>query len=868
MTAVLAAAAPTATVDELVAQLAAHGAPPAVARTYVESLVDAQLLVPDLQPPVTGPPPLGAMHERLAPYPAATPVRGVLAEVARRLADLDKEGINDDRGAHIRVAALLADLPAPRPAHGRLFQVDMARPTRRLHLSEDVVEELLRGVARLQLLTSPAPDPLAGLRTRFRQRYEEAPVPLLQAFDDEPGIGLNSLPKPSAGGEAGRAAEHPDVVVDATTRWGAREDLLANLVVTAAKTHASEIVLTDADLQPLAAAPHPPLPASFAVMATLLAESAAAVSSGNYLALLTGAFGPSGARMLARFCGTDPLLRAHVERHLREEESTDPDAVFAEVAHLPASRLGNVVHRPLLRRYEIDYLGPSGAPEDRRIPLSDLTVGLVGDRFELWSQRLQRRVVPRVSSAVGFHLGVPPLFRFLGLLQTQGGSGGLSFSWGPLRRQPFLPRLRVGRTVLALARWRLDASDLVTLRGRKPAARYTLLQRLRHERGLPRFVAALGDRSGFVLVDLDNVLSCESFLHLHEHKTEATLMEFAVAPDRLCVTGPEGGYVHELLVPFVTAQRAGAPSRSGHPLRRRSPVTTTARLPPGSEWLYAKLYGGRVATERVLQETLGPRVLRRREVDRWFFVRYADPDPHLRVRLHGDGQVLQGTVLPALQAVAADEVASGRLWRVAFDTYEREVDRYGGARGVDIAERVFHVDSDAVLELLASVRDRDRFRTLAVLGVESLLACFHVVPADRHRLLREMIRSLLARAEPDEISLPEIGRQFRRWRPELEQNRHALRSGPSEDAALDVLRQRAERLAPLGASLLDLERRGQLAAPVAEIAMSLAHMHVNRMLRAPLSRHEVAIYDALARSCSADAARGLTGSAIGPEPSL
>ncbi len=83
-----------------------------------------------------------------------------------------------------------------------------------------------------------------------------------------------------------------------------------------------------------------------------------------------------------------------------------------------------------------------------------------------------------------------------------------------------------------------------------------------------------------------------------------------------------------------------------------------------------------------------------------------------------------------------------------------------------------------------------------------------------------------------------------------------------------MLRRRARRLAPLGASLLDLERTAQLAVPVAEIATSLAHMHVNRMLRAPLSREEVAIYDALARSYSAAAARGLTRSASGPEPSL
>ena len=40
-----------------------------------------------------------------------------------------------------------------------------------------------------------------------------------------------------------------------------------------------------------------------------------------------------------------------------------------------------------------------------------------------------------------------------------------------------------------------------------------------------------------------------------------------------------------------------------------------------------------------------------------------------------------------------------QLWRVQLDTYEREVERYGGEAGIGLAERVFHADSDAVLAI-------------------------------------------------------------------------------------------------------------------------------------------------------------------------
>jgi thiopeptide-type bacteriocin biosynthesis protein len=42
-------------------------------------------------------------------------------------------------------------------------------------------------------------------------------------------------------------------------------------------------------------------------------------------------------------------------------------------------------------------------------------------------------------------------------------------------------------------------------------------------------------------------------------------------------------------------------------------------------------------------------------------------------------------------------VRSGLLSRFQLDTYEREVERYGGAAGITPAEKLFHADSEAAL---------------------------------------------------------------------------------------------------------------------------------------------------------------------------
>jgi thiopeptide-type bacteriocin biosynthesis protein len=56
---------------------------------------------------------------------------------------------------------------------------------------------------------------------------------------------------------------------------------------------------------------------------------------------------------------------------------------------------------------------------------------------------------------------------------------------------------------------------------------------------------------------------------------------------------------------------------------------------PGSQWLYLKAYTGTASADRILTDTVGPVIdglLSTGVVDHWFFLRYADPEHHLRLR--------------------------------------------------------------------------------------------------------------------------------------------------------------------------------------------------------------------------------------------
>jgi thiopeptide-type bacteriocin biosynthesis protein len=820
----LAAASAGATPAELRAALAAAGHPEERARGYVGELIERQVLVPSVDLLVTG----GDSTYGLGD------VVPVLATVRERIARLDDDALGVEPARYRAIVSELQQLPAEvKP--DRLFQVDMSKTSTAATLGRDVVTEILRGaelLRRIGYFGAPG-TPLERFAERFTERYEGESVPLLEALDPDLGVAFDDDPASSplvagiAAHDGGRTS----------SSWGPRENhLLARLLELQAAGQ-EELVLGPRDLERLDSDDAPPLPDAFAVMASVAATSTAALAAGRFRVLVLGIDGPSGARLLGRFCHTDPRLRAAVEDHSHAEAALDPEAIFAEIVHLPRARDVNVVARPVLRDYEIVCLGGSGAAPERQIPLDDLLVSVEDGRVVLHSRRLGRRVVPRLTSAHNFSFRGMSVYRFLCALQSQGTIAGLSF-WGPLGAASFLPRVRFGRILLSSARWRLDAEML-------EGDDYRAVQAWRREHRVPRFVASV-DFGGQLPVDLDNVLAVESLVHALRSRGSAEVVEFFPPPNELCVTGPEGAFAHELVVPFVRTvpvsartPRASAPAKA---VRRR--------FAPGSEWLYARLYTGETVADTVLTKTVAPLVraaLDRGLADRWFFLRYRDPEFHLRVRLHGHAAHLE-TLDDAL------------VWRVELGSYQREVERYGGPDAIEPAEEAFHADSDAVLAILPLLEPGDtgqaeRWR-LGLVGVHRLLVDLGFDESERLTLMRRQRDAVARQLRWNATALGRVGARFREERAALERLLTVVPGdGHPLEPGLEILSQRSARMTPIAQTLRRLESEGRLTLPRTAIAGSLVHMHLNRLLRGDNTAQELVICDFLARLYEASVRR-------------
>lgn len=791
-----------------------------------------------------------------------------LEAIAQSLDAIDLRAYGAMEADYARLDTALGELSA---GIQRGFYVDLVKPADHVSLGQQPVRDLLRSVDVLyRLFGDDYADPLVDLRAAFEARYEQQEVPLLDALDEDTGIGFERT-----SGAVPKWLPSLDDPASVDVNWRPRDAWLLERLVSAARTGSAELVIAGDEFPNAHATPKLALPHAFSVKASLLAPSESALNAGQYRVLIEGMSGPSGARILGRVCHADPALDHAVREHLAAEESLRPDAVFAEIVHLPQGR-GKIVQRPVLRRYEIPYQADSGVDIAHQIPVSDLLLSVRDNRFVLRSRRLDCEVIPRLTSAHSYTEAGLGVYRFLCHLQTQGMVPALLWQWGPFDKLPFLPRVTRDNLVFAPAQWRVHRHELESLCNDDGTVRPEALRRWRSERSLPRLIEFVEEEQALP-VDLDNVLSVEAFVSIARRREDVKLVEMLRGVGDRCVRGPEGGFVHEVIVPFIRrprqmvsnahAARRSEMSRLGERESETSSTTTLKRrFAPGSEWLYVKLYGGPFQLDAHVRETLG-RVAAvstaTNAVDRWFFLRYADPDWHLRFRLHGPPARLLTEVLPSIHDAVHSAIENGTMTRMQVDTYAREVERYGGPTLIDLAESVFHVDSEAVVALLSDLSAaglggeaglEDRL-WLALHTVDTMCEDFGLALEERAALCAGLDASFA-----HEFHVTNTRRLFsqsvRRFKPLLER---VVQDGSSPrdlgDVARAALRRRSEVVRVLGDELRRAESLGVLSGSRQGVIASFIHMHINRLLSASARAQEFALHHLLLRTYESQLAR-------------
>lgn len=146
-------------------------------------------------------------------------------------------------------------------------------------------------------------------------------------------------------------------------------------------------------------------------------------------------------------------------------------------------------------------------------------------------------------------------------------------------------------------------------------------------------------------------------------------------------------------------------------------MTLQRKFMIGSEWLYYKIYSGPRTVENILVE-IYPKIKKLIDdslIDSFFYIRYQDPDYHLRVRLHLVRTDKTGEVCRVMYHCLNGYVEHFIVHKIELDIYNREIERYG-QKNMQNCEHMFYMDSDFILWYLMNTKCGNDERWLVAIG--------------------------------------------------------------------------------------------------------------------------------------------------------
>jgi thiopeptide-type bacteriocin biosynthesis protein len=722
---------------------------PSTSRTRIEALVaglvDQHVLLTTLCPPMTSPDPLGHVLEVLSlagagNLPEVVELVGQLHQIHAGLSEHNAGmSVSAQRNLRRSVVAQIADVhPTDRP-----LAVDL-RLGGTVTIPDEVAREVEATASTLvHLNPHPAGTPVwQDYHGRFIERYGlGALVPLMELVHSETGLGF-----PSGYRDSRLPPPQPQPLSD-------RDVALLSMAQTAALERTREVVLDDRLLERLAVEQLERIQPHTELRIRIHAASERALTQGEWELAVTGVSRAAGTT-IGRFLH---LLDAEDRAHLITELAGLPTAVHgalpAQVACQPLRpRAENVTRHPVVLPHIISLGEPhSGGGEP--IAIDDLVVTADATRLYLMSQSRQRVLEPTIFSALEFVHAANPLLRFLCEISTAWSAACVPFSWGAADRLPFLPRLRYQRTILSPARWTVTSTQLPP-RGAAWLTWTEAISQWRHTFDVPDRVY-LGDDDRRVLLHLDDPA------HLDLLRTELDRAGHATLREGPPLTGFGwcGGRAHEITVPLAST----GPAQPSPLVRYRGSSAATTLWAghhpgnPESGWLYARLYAHADRHSDILTTHLTRLLGNFEQAPQWWFIRYRDPQPHIRLRIRLADPDAFGQTARHVGSWADDLHRLGLLGGLQLDTYHPEVGRFGGGPALAAAEAVFAADSAAAVAELAAVGTAD-LHSITAASLVDLVTAF---TGSRQLGLRWLIEHV------DRISTPKLARDLQIQATEL-----------------------------------------------------------------------------------------------------
>lgn len=284
----------------------------------------------------------------------------------------------------------------------------------------------------------------------------------------------------------------------------------------------------------------------------------------------------------------------------------------------------------------------------------------------------------------------------------------------------------------------------------------------------------------------------------------------------------------------------------------------------GGEWLYYKIYSGPKTADDILTKVIKPiteLLLKEELIDKWFFIRYADPKNHIRLRLHVENPNYIGQILSEFHQSLEDFIYQDLVWRIQMDTYQREIERYGH-NTMELSESVFFLDSFSIVEFLDMIEgdEGEKLRWLYGLrSIDNMLDCFNYNLEEKLSLLN-WLKTVFGNEFGMRRSLKkQLDHKYRNERQSIEFFMDfKAEDKPDYFPILTNLSKKKESLRPVADGIIENLASNQPRLSLDNLMSSYIHMLMNRLFKSKNRLNEMVCYDFLYRYYKSLTAREVT----------
>ncbi|MDV2444466.1 lantibiotic dehydratase [Elizabethkingia anophelis] len=487
---------------------------------FIEELIRNQILISELEPNVSGEDFLEKIILFLQKIKANNELLWI-NKIKEKLKQLDLNTVNSTE-KYKAIEKFINRFPI-------IFERKYLIQTDLYYLNHKILhtkwkKKLQKAIGFLNKITQPTQEStFIKFKNAFSRRFEMREMPLTYIMDPEIGIGyLQNIQSKGL---------HP--YIEDLTLPETLENKICNLKLSPLQqilnqklqyfflSEESVLQLQDKDFSEFSEN-WTDLPDTMSFMSEIITDN------GEEKLIFTGGGGSSGANLVTRFCSEKHNLKQHVESIIQKEESLNPDVILAEIIHLPQSRIGNILRRPTLRKYEIPYLAKSTLQEKFQIPVDDLYISIKQNQIVLRSKSLNKEIKPMLSNAHNYSADSLPVYYFLCDILSQNKRPALFFSWGDLEHiYHFLPRVEYNGIILSKARWKIFYEEIQHLCLLKDNSKILLeeIKKWQKKRRIPDWVTwSVSDNK--LAINLQNYSTILLFLETLKPKKFIMIEEF------------------------------------------------------------------------------------------------------------------------------------------------------------------------------------------------------------------------------------------------------------------------------------------------------------------------------------------------------